>query len=513
MKIVNAEEMREIDRIAIEQRGIPSLTLMERAGEAVARLIIEKIRPRSVAVVTGKGNNAGDGFVAARLLHAAGISTTVLMLGAPESLAGDALRNYDRLPDDLKKENVGDAGVLAHKLQSADCILDAILGTGVKGAVEGFFAECIHCINRSGKTIVSVDIPSGLLADEVYFEGVSVRANYTVTFGLPKIGMVIHPGAEFVGELHVADLGYPRDLLDNPALTHNLITAEMIRERLPMRPADSNKRTFGYALIVAGSVGMTGAAILAAHAALRSGAGLIYVAIPASLNPILEVQLTEAITIPVPCADGLHFDELSLDEVRKRIKSVDVVALGPGIGQMPETKRFARALFAEIDRPLILDADGINALAETTHLLTSSPSQAPRLLTPHPGEMSRLLGSSAQEVQRSRIRTARAFAQKHNVALVLKGARTVIAEPSGQVFINPTGNTGLAKGGSGDVLTGLIAGFAAQELSLLDAALCGVYVHGLTADLAAEDIGERAMIPSDLIAYISKAFRSLESSA
>jgi hydroxyethylthiazole kinase-like uncharacterized protein yjeF len=509
MKFVSAEEMREIDRISIQERGIPSLTLMERAGEAVASLIIERISPRSAAVVTGKGNNAGDGFVVARLLHQEGVRTKVFMLGEPQSLTGDALHNFDRLPEKIEKETIEEARVLSAQLGEFDCTVDAILGTGVKGGIEGLFAECIGAMNHSAKAIVAVDIPSGLSADESYFDGTCVHADYTVTFGLPKIGMVIHPGVEFVGDLHVADLGFPKDLLENPALTHNLITARTISEQLPPRPLDSNKRTFGYVLIIAGSVGMTGAAILAAQAAGRSGAGLIYVATPASLNPILEVRLTEAVTIPLACGDGLHLDELSLDGAREWIARVDVVALGPGIGQHSSTKRFVQTLLAEIDLPLILDADGINALTELPQQLKQR--RAPTLLTPHPGEMSRLIKSTPQEVQRSRIQTARSFAREHNVVLVLKGARTLIAEPSGQIFVNPTGNTGLAKGGSGDVLTGLIAGFAAQGLPLRDAAVCGVYLHGVAGDLAAAEIGARAMIPSDVITYISKAFRSLES--
>ncbi len=510
MKIVTADEMRNIDRITIEKRGIPGLTLMERAGAAVAEVVQDYFEPTRVAVVTGKGNNAGDGFVVARLLHEKGIPVKVVLLGDPDELTGDARETYQLLPDSVSRQRVQDIQTLKEQIQDTDCLVDAILGTGVKGLVTGFLAEAITAINEAGKRVVSVDIPSGMQADETWSGGVCIKADHTVTMGLPKISMVIHPGVEYAGRVTVASLGFPSDLLHAKEIHNNLVTADFVKRCLPPRPANSNKKIFGYLLIVAGSVGMTGAAVLAARAAARSGAGLIYVAIPEKLNAILESHLIDEITVPLPSSTGLFLDAKSLDRILEFQERVDAIALGPGVGQEPGTQNLVRELVTRLEKPLVIDADGLNALAG--HLDLLNKRKHPTILTPHPGEMARLQNTTAAEVQRQRLHTARSFVSQRNVHLILKGARSVIADPSGELYVNPTGNSGLAKGGSGDVLTGLLVGFLAQGLNPLQSAICATYIHGFAGDLAARAIGERAMIPSDMISHIASAFRAFQGS-
>ncbi len=508
MKIVTADEMRHIDRITIEKRDIPGLTLMERAGAAVAEVVQDYFEPTRVAVVTGKGNNAGDGFVVARLLHEKGIPVQVVLLANPDELTGDARETYQLLPDSVSRQRVQDVQALKEQIQDTDCLVDAILGTGVKGLVTGFLAEAITAINEAGKRVVSVDIPSGMQADEAWIGGVCIKADHTVTMGLPKISMVIHPGVGYTGRVTVASLGFPSDLLHSKEIHSNLVTADFVKRCLPPRPANSNKKTFGYLLIVAGSLGMTGAAVLAARAAARSGAGLIYVAIPEKLNAILESHLIDEITVPLSSSTGLFLDTKSLDRILEFQERVDAITLGPGIGQEPGTQNLVRELVARLAKPLVIDADGLNALAG--HLDLLNKRKHPTILTPHPGEMARLQNTTAAEVQGQRLHTARSFASQRNVHLILKGARSVIADPSGELYVNPTGNSGLAKGGSGDVLTGLLVGLLAQGVNPLESAICATYIHGFAGDLAARAIGERAMIPSDMISHIASAFRALQ---
>lgn len=510
MKIVTADEMRRIDRITIEERSIPGLTLMERAGAAVAEVVQEYLEPTRVAVVTGKGNNAGDGFVVARLLHEKGIAVKALLLADPDEFTRDALLTYQSLPDNVVCQRIQDVPTLKELIQDADCLVDAILGTGVKGPVTGFLAEAIQAINEAEKRVVSVDIPSGMQADETWSGGACITAYHTVTMGLPKISMVIHPGIEYAGRVTVASLGFPPDLLNAKDIHNNLVTADFVKRCLPPRPANSNKKTFGYLLIVAGSVGMTGAAVLAARAAARSGAGLVYAAVPEKLNAIFESLLIDEITIPLQCSTGLFLDSKSLDRILEFQERVDAIALGPGIGRETETQRLVCELVARLEKPLAIDADGLNALAGNLDVLLKR--KHPTVLTPHPGEMARLQNTTPAEVQRQRIQSARSFASKWGVHIILKGARSVIADPSGELYVNPTGNSGMAKGGSGDVLTGLLVGFLAQGMNALESAVCAAYVHGFAGDLAARAIGERAMIPSDLLSHISSAFRALQGS-
>ncbi|MFH0793295.1 MAG: NAD(P)H-hydrate dehydratase [bacterium] len=511
MKVVTGAQMREIDRKTIEERGVPGEKLMELAGQAVAVHVLEAYDADRIAVLAGKGNNGGDGFVAARILNQRGKLVNLFLVASPDELKGDALMMYQRLPPDVAQAIVQNGHNLKTVLPEFDLLVDALLGTGVKGKVTGLMADVIEEMNASKIPIVSVDIPSGLGADGGPIEEPVIQASSTVTMGLPKLGMVVQPGVDKTGTVTVVPLRFPPDLLEDDSITVNLAGLEGIRQRLPVRPRDGNKHTFGYLLVIAGSRGLTGAAILTARAAQRSGAGLIFVAMTEVLGPILESQILEAVKIPIPSASGDRFDLSSRDAILDNAKRMDAVALGPGLGQDEQTFLLVHDLVRQFDKPLVLDADGLNALVGHTAL--HRERRAPTIITPHPGEMGRLIGKSASEIQEDRFGAARSFAEKHGVIVVLKGAQTLIADPSGQVYINPTGVTGLAKGGSGDLLTGLIGGLLAQRMKPLDAAISGVFIHGLAGDLCSEDIGVHAMIPSDVLEHFGGAFQKVLASS
>lgn len=507
MKVVTAEQMREIDRVTIEERGVPGVQLMEKAGESVAREILQCFDAGVTVILAGKGNNAGDGFVVARHLHQREWPVRVLLLGDPGDLRGDARKMFDDVPPEVRQLRIEDAGQLDEALADAEVIVDAILGTGIKGAVRGLFGEAIEAVNALKRPVVAVDIPSGLTADGGPIEGPVIRAAFTVTMGLPKLGMLIHPGIEYTGNVIVASLDFPDELLTDPNLKVDLLTESSINALLPYRPTDGHKGTFGSLMVVGGAPGMTGAPILASRAAMRSGTGLVYCATAAELQPLILPRLLEELTLALPSECGACLGMESLGPLLERAPQMRAVALGPGIGQASETQRFVRKAVEMVQRPMVIDADGLNALGG--HLDILRTRTASTILTPHPGEMSRLTGLSTAQIQRDRIEVARKLAMDFSVVVVLKGAQTIVADENGSAFINPTGNTGLAKGGSGDVLTGLIGGLLAQGLEALPAAQCGVFIHGLAADLAADTIPPRAMISSDVIAHIGRAFNAV----
>lgn len=507
MKVVTAEQMRRIDRITIEERGVPGVRLMEKAGLSVADLISEISEPGPVAVVTGKGNNAGDGFVVARHLVQHHYPVTVFLLSNPDELRGDARTMHEKMPPEVTQVRVRNSQQLRGRLGEFDLIVDAILGTGIQGAVRGFFGEAIEAINAAKLPVVAVDIPSGLPADGGLIEGPVVRAAHTVTMGLPKLGMLIHPGVEFTGTVTVASLDFPEDLLNDPGITVNLLTEEMICSFLPPRPHDGHKGTFGSLLIVGGSRGMTGAPVLAARAAMRSGVGLVFCATAEDLQPQVAVRLIEALTIPLPTSHPGHLDSAGLPKVAAEAKRMKAIAIGPGTGQGEGTREFVLGAVREIELPMVIDADALNALAGDLDVVRGR--KAATVLTPHPGEMARLTGLPTPEVQSDRIGVAKQLAVDLHAVIVLKGAQTIVADVDGSTYINPTGNTGLSKGGSGDVLTGLVGGLLAQKADALHAALCGVFLHGLAADCATETIPPRSMVASDVIEHLPKAFAEI----
>ncbi|MCX7045667.1 MAG: NAD(P)H-hydrate dehydratase [Candidatus Sumerlaeota bacterium] len=508
MRVVTADEMREIDRRTIEDWGIPSLTLMENAGRAMTDEITRVFAPRRVAVVTGKGNNAGDGFVTARMLSEQKIEVIVCLLAPGSELKGDALENFKRMPPEIQRIDISDAEQLEEILErDFDCVVDAILGTGVRGPVTGLFAGAIEEINACGAPVAAVDIPSGLPADGGEAQGPVVRAALTVTMGLPKLGMVAGPSANLVEDLVIADIGFPEDLMEAEGSRIHLTMAEQTAGLLPRRPRDGHKGTFGRVFIIAGSRGMTGAAVLTAHGASRSGAGLVYAACPANIEPTLERHLIEPLKVPIPSRDGWRFDTQSQNGLLEACQNVDAVALGPGLGTAPPTRALVAALCRHVDKPMVIDADGLNCLAGQTNVLRMRP--APTVITPHPGELARLLPATTDEIQSDRIASARRAAEEFDCVVALKGAGTVVATPDGYAYINSSGNDGMAKGGSGDVLTGLIAGLLAQGMRAADAARAGVFIHGLAGDIAAREGHPRAMTAMDIVGCLGKAFEEI----
>ena len=511
MKITTAAEMREVDRATSERFGLPSLTLMENAGSAIAQFILEEYgQAKRIVVVCGKGNNGGDGFVVARKLHGAGRVVQVLLLATPSELRGDALAMFERLPlQPIVAQNPAEfiLQVLPQSLVKSDLIVDAVLGTGFQPPVKGFYADAISAINRSGKSIVAVDIPSGADSDamtEQAGEGIA-RADAIVTFTAPRPAHVF--GNLTRGPILIAPIGSPPEAITSK-LGLELTTPRDFAALLAPRPMDSNKGVYGHVLIVGGSLGKSGAAAMAGMAALRSGCGLSTVATPAGALDNVAAFAAELMTEPLPETDvgSIAMGAIESGRFEQLVEPVDVVAIGPGIGRNTETMEFVHAAVRQTNVPLVLDADGLNAFQGHTDVLDGR--QRPLILTPHPGEMSRLTGLSIKEIQADRLHVARTFARGHNRILVLKGNRTIIALPDGTAWVNPTGNPGMATGGTGDILTGMTAGITGQMLNDVPrAAIAAVYMHGLAGDIAAERMGEHSLVATDLLAALPEAFR------
>ena len=522
MKVVTAAEMRQIDQDTIDGIGIPGIVLMETAGSAIVRAI-EQHYPtcKRIGIFAGKGNNGGDGIVIARQLAHTGYDVHLFLVSPPDSFTGEAYINL-QIAKNLKlpiKEILTDTapetekGVFSNHIASCELLVDAILGTGLRGEVRDPIATIINAINSLSIPILSVDLPSGLDADTGNPLGTCVRADRTVTIGLPKRGLLIHPGAELAGKLEVADIGFPKQVIDAQNIKVHWTTTAQAAEWMPPRPSASHKGTYGRVFVVAGSTGMTGAAALASEAALRAGAGLVTLAIPKHLNPILEGLLPEVMTLPLPETDAgsLAISATStILEFAERTKSV--LAMGPGLSQNPETVTLVHQLVREnqergLGLRMVIDADGLNALAHDRKTISLLDKEA--VLTPHPGEMARLADTPIPTLETDRISTAQQFANEHGVTLVFKGAPTVTGTPTGNVWINSTGNPGMATGGMGDLLTGIIAGLMAQGVSSEKAAALAVYVHGLAGDITSERSGMHGLIASDVLKAVPEAISSL----
>ncbi len=510
MKIVTAVQMKELDRRTIEEAKVPGATLMERAGGGVAAAMARAYGPlagKTVTVLCGKGNNGGDGFVVARLLRNQRAKVRVLLLARPGDLTGDAKTMCRKFLSAAGAKSVSASpapAALRAALAQSDLVVDALLGTGLSAPVTGAYRDAIEAVNDAGRPVISVDLPSGIHADTGAVLGAAVRADLTVTFGLPKLGLYTGPGLDHTGRMDVVDIGIPASFVDTIASRLSLITPETVRRLIPERRLSSHKGTYGHAGIIAGSVGKTGAAAMAAKAALRAGAGLVTVATPASVNDTLEAKLLEAMTAPMPETKERTLARACIEELLSFINERTAVAIGPGLTTHPETVELLHALVPRLEKPSVLDADALNALAGRTALLTEC--KIPPILTPHPGEMARLVEhATTQSVNADRIGAAVTFARARRVMLVLKGARTVVANPDGRAAICPTGNPGMATAGTGDVLTGMIVGLLAQGLSPWDAACAGTYLHGLAGDLASFRLGLAGMTAGDVIEQIPYA--------
>jgi ADP-dependent NAD(P)H-hydrate dehydratase / NAD(P)H-hydrate epimerase len=494
MKVLTAGQMREVDRRTIEM-GIPGIVLMENAGHRTVEFLAEKF-PRlgaeRIVVLCGKGNNGGDGLVIARQLFTRfrPAKLDVVLLAKPEEMKGDAAANLRML------ETCGCP--LAHEItpamHTASIVVDALLGTGINGPATGRILEAIRAINECFPLakVVAVDIPSGMPSDSAKPVGETARADYTVTFTAPKIAQVLGPNCDAVGELRVAAIGSPPALYDaDESVFLSLVEPQMFGGLLLPRPRDSNKGRFGNVLVIAGSPGKTGAAAMAGMGALRAGAGLVTVASAESAIPVIASHAAELMT-----------ERLEPARIDDLVRNKSLVAIGPGLGTEPATAAFVRDLVQRLAQPMVIDADGLNALAAGEWTAGGHT----RVLTPHPGEMSRLVRSTVEEVQADRTGVARRFATERAVTLVLKGHRTLIAFPDGRVWINPTGTPAMATGGTGDILTGFIAGLLAQFPQQPDLAVAaGVYLHGLSGELGAEELGEKPLVATDLLRYLPRA--------
>lgn len=513
MKIVSAAEMREIDRATSEHFGVPSLTLMENAGAAVAEHVLAHHGAvRKIVVFCGKGNNGGDGFVAARRLHQKGKTVQVILLADPAELRGDAAAMYGKLPM---------AAIIAHSSEElksdrvrlslpADLYLDAVLGTGFKPPVSGLYAEAIEIMNQSAAPVIAVDIPSGADADAMTLQqGTIARADSIVTFTAPRPAHVF--SLLTTGSTYVAPIGSPDEAIVS-ALHLNVITAHDFAPVIAPRRPDSNKGLYGHVLVIGGSVGKAGAAAMAGISALRAGAGLATVATAKSALPSVAGFYPELMTEPLPETDGGTIATSAGVRLEELLKTMSVAAIGPGISRDPHTATLVRSLVANHKIPMVVDADGLNAFQGHTGELSGKDRTL--VITPHPGEMARLAGCSTADVQKDRLGVARSFAQEHELIVVLKGHRTLVVQPDGEAWVNTTGNPGMSTGGTGDILTGMVAAMIAQNPKNVTLAVCtAVHLHGLAADLMLENVGEHSMIATDLLRGLPEAFWSAQRTA
>jgi NAD(P)H-hydrate epimerase len=523
MKILTASEMQRIDRLTTERYGVPSLTLMESAGRSVVEFLAAGLAPLTnhrMVILCGKGNNGGDGLVVARLLREQGFTPRVLLFADPQGLRGDAAVNWARLRSSGLPEVVDNSEAwqaIAPSLADTTVFVDAILGTGLAKPLKGFLLEVIRHINSefAAARVLAVDLPSGISADSTELIGEHLRADFSVTFTAPKIAHVFQPACDYVGEWVVKQIGTPPEALESdPNLNLNYAVRQDVAWIGKPRPAGANKGNFGHVLVIAGSMGKTGAAAMAGRAALRAGAGLVTVATPSSALPIVASLGVEFMTeaLPETEAGSISLRALGGDLLDKLVARKTVLAVGPGIGSDPETSEFVRNVVNKYPLPLVLDADGLNAFAGRMDSFRKDlrPAGA-TVFTPHPGEMARLVGKTVAEIQSRRVAVAREFSKEFGVTLMLKGFRTVTASPDGTVWVNSTGNPGMAKGGTGDVLTGITAGLLAQfpTQRVGEVAAAAVYLHGLAGDLAAEQLGQHSMLAGDLLERIPQGYKTI----
>ena len=514
MRVLNTQQMREADRRTIDEVGIPSIVLMENAGrQAVAAMeaAFEELSTMHVGVVCGRGNNGGDGFVVARTLIQRGVETSVFLLGSVADVRGDARTNLEVLGriglTVVEITNAQEWELHFSELSRCELLVDAVLGTGFHGQLSGLLETVVADINGLGVPIVAIDLPTGLSADTSEVGGEAIEASMTITLGAPKIPLILPPADTYSGDLVIADIGIPLPILDDVEGPYiEILTRERMRELVPARAADSHKGDFGRVLVIAGSVGRSGAAHLAAVGALRSGAGLVTIATPRSCVPIVAAMAPEYMTEGLEETAAGTVDFAALDRVLDF--KADVIAVGPGLGQSPGTAAFVHGLVERAGVPLILDADALNAFVGDPERLLGRDG-VDVVITPHPGEMARLLNLSIEAVQHDRLRYATEFASTHRVHVVLKGHRTIIAGPDNRAFINLTGNAGMATGGTGDLLTGMIAAWFGQLLDAEAACKLAVYLHGTAGDLAEADEGDIALVAGDVADRLGDAVLEL----
>jgi ADP-dependent NAD(P)H-hydrate dehydratase / NAD(P)H-hydrate epimerase len=515
LSLVDSRQMMDLDEKAVRQFGMPSILLMENAG----RSVIEEIERRfgsidgaAILVVSGKGKNGGDGFVAARHAVQRGADVTVLFLGNQTELQGDVKSNYDVL-----KNAVGTRLTLIRSFKGKefsrtrfDYIIDAIFGTSFHGEIHGKFKTVVEWINSQNRSkIIAVDIPSGVNASTGECSSAFVRAHLTVTMALPKVGLFLGKGREATGSVAVADIQMPAPLMNQLKSQQFLVEEKDVQQGLPVRSIEAHKQSVGKILILAGSKGLTGAALLCSESAMRSGAGAVALGIPSAIFSAVSRRTLEVMPFELPSTAEGSAASSSMESIVPKMKWADVILIGPGLSQNPETVKLVQKIIATSNKTLVIDADGLNALAKNISLLKKRKCKSV-ILTPHLGEFSRLSGLQVEEIEKNKIEIARSFARKNNVVLVLKGAPTIVADPEGDIYINPTGNPGMATAGSGDVLGGVIAALVGQHNTPVQAAINGVYVHGRSGDIARDDVGEMGMLASDIMRRIPTVLKYLQ---
>ena len=505
--------MQTIDHSAIEEFGIPGLVLMENAGLAAASLIHENVPDlleKKVVIVCGKGNNGGDGFVIARHLFIDGVQVDILLLGKRRQLKSDARVNADiafKMGIPIHEITEKNLSTQNHLFRHCHIIVDALFGTGLTKPAGGLYEKIIKKVNTAGKYVVAVDIPSGVDSDSGHLIGPHIKANITAALALLKRSHLLFPAAESMGEVQILDISIPHEAIEKQDIPVAWLELEDIRSLIPERPSNTHKGEYGHTLVVAGSRGKGGAAGLTGLAALRAGAGLVTLAVPESCHQALEFNPLETMAVALPETKSGSISTKAIEVILENLKGINALAIGPGLSTDKETVQLLDALLPQVECPLVIDADGINALGKSGTLIDQI--QTAMVLTPHPKEMSRLSGWSVQDILNQRIERASQFAKDHEVTLLLKGARTLIAFADGTVLINPTGNPGMATAGSGDVLTGLIAGLVSQGLSVPSATAAGAFIHGMAGDIYAESNHEVTLIASDLLSKVPEAIKRI----
>ena len=511
MKMANPDQMKRIDQLAINKYKIPGVVLMETAAQRVAEkareMLGERLQDKKTVVIAGKGNNGGDAFAAARHLHQWGCQVAVVSLAPAGKIKGDP-EIYVRILEQLGIEinylyREDDLPVLHKLIKESDLVIDGIFGTGIYGDITGFNAKAITAVNNGTAKVLSIDIPSGINGRTGQVCGVAIKADETVTFALPKPGLFQYPGAGYAGNISIADIGIPPEAVNEANPNGQLIDSRTVAGFLPKRPAYGHKGTFGKLMIISGSAGMSGSGTLAAKAAFKMGSGLVYLAVPKSLAFIYNAAIPEAITLQMQDDDGLIMPE-NLEVLKCISNTMDVVVIGPGLSTKPQVSSWVGSFVVECRKPIVIDADALNIIAKQPHILLER--KAPTVITPHPGEFSRLTGLPVEEIQKNRIDEALGFSSKYNVTVVLKGAGTVIANPNGEYFINPSGHPGMAVAGSGDVLAGIIGSLIGQGVNHEKACAIGVFIHGRCGEMLAElNSGQPGFLAGELCGLIPKA--------
>ncbi len=516
MKIASAQQMHEIDFAAINTYGIPEIALMENAGREAAfealKLCKQKtIRKSNFCILASCGNNGGDGFVAARHLINAGANVKIFLIGNTEHFTTSAKTNYTILLN-MHAEiyhiiSERDWNRLQISLTFSDCIIDALLGTGIHGELRENIKKCISIMNSSNRPVLSIDIPSGVNADTGSINPIAVKADVTITFGLPKIGLVLYPGCSYTGKIVVNTIGIPQTLLCNEKIQQEAVNKAFVKEHLKSRPIDVHKGSCGKVLTIAGSLGFTGAAILASSAVLRIGAGISTLASAESLYDILAIKSTEVMTRPLPEITPGILGKEAVNVLLDLAKNYDTVLIGPGLGRNEDTCQMVREFAVKVDKPLIIDADAIYAFSQSIDTLKEL--KHPPIITPHLGELANLLHISIDEIKANLWHIAREISAKYNSIFVIKSEKTITVYPNGNIFVTTVGNCGMATAGSGDVLAGTIAGLVAENQCAEYAAPIGVYLHGIAGDIAAEN-GQAGLIASDILNNLVKARHQID---